>query len=385
MNFKRLLLCLAVLLLHQASYAQQKSSVVHRAGVSVRPAWNQQLWDFYRGDNPSGQPVRTNSSVHLQYSFMFPEGTILGDMYPSAYQGIGLAPYSFFNYESIGFPVALYVFQGGSLLRFGNRLSLDYEWNFGASFGWKTNSVTGTSVNAFIDAGLMLTWRPVRQWSFSAGADVFHFSNGSVKQPNAGLNCLGTRISATRVFGADRIPENRRPFLRNWEQRSFVGNLDLDVVLFGAPKQVCMGDGNNTYVFQGTYAVAGFSLNPMYQASRLVRLGVSYDFQYDGAANLWDYIYRVEDGVAYASDPPRGTQVSAGLSLRTEFVMPVFSINIGAGYKVMTGSEDQKGAYMLIALKTWLTDNLFLHTGYMFRGLYSPEHLMLGLGWSFGR
>ena len=123
-----------------------------------------------------------------------------------------------------------------------------------------------------------------------------------------------------------------------------------------------MGDGNNTYVFQGTYAVAGFSLNPMYQASRLVRLGVSYDFQYDGAANLWDYIYRVEDGVAYASDPPRGTQVSAGLSLRTEFVMPVFSINIGAGYKVMTGSEDQKGAYMLIALKTWLTDNLFLST-----------------------
>ena len=385
MNIKRLLLCIAVLLLHQASYAQQKSSVVHRAGVSVRPAWNQQLWNFYRGDNPSGQPIPMNSSVHLQYSFMFPEGTVLGDMYPSAYQGVGVAPYTFFNHEAVGSPLTLYVFQGGSLLRFGNRLSLDYEWNFGASFGWKTNSVTGTYVNAFIDAGLMLTWRPVRQWAFSAGADVFHFSNGSVRQPNAGLNCLGTRISATRVFGVDRMSENRLPSRRNGERRRFVENMDLDVVLFGAPKQVCMSDGNKTYVYHGTYAVAGFSLNPMYQANRILRLGVSYDFQYDGAVNRWNYIYRVEEGVAYTSDPPRSTQVSAGLSLRAEFVMPVFSINIGAGYKVMVGSEDQKGAYMLIALKAWMTDNLFLHTGYMFRGLYSPEHLMLGLGWSFGR
>ena len=385
MNIKRLLLCIAVLLLYQTSDARQKSSVVHRAGVSVRPAWNQQLWEFYRGDNPSGQPIRMNSSVHLQYSFMFPEGSTLGDMYPSAYQGVGVAPYTFFSHEAVGSPLTLYVFQGGSLARFGNRLSLDYEWNFGASFGWKTNYWTSTSVNAFIDAGLMLTWKPVPQWSFSVGADVFHFSNGSVRIPNAGLNCLGTRVSATRVFGVDRLPPDRRPVRRDEDERKFMKNLDLDVVIFGTAKQVLVSRDNKWLYLDGTYAVAGFNLNPMYQFNRLFRAGISYDFQYDGSANHGNYILEVRDGVAYAGKPPRSTQVSAGFSVRAEFVMPIFSLNIGAGYKVMYKVDEQGGHYLLIALKTWLTDNLFLHTGYMFRGLYSPEHLMLGLGWSFGR
>ena len=72
------------------------------------------LWDFYKGDNPSGEPIPMNSSLHVQYSFMFPKGSRLGETYPTSYQGIGLAPYTFFNHGSVGFPVALYVFQGGS-------------------------------------------------------------------------------------------------------------------------------------------------------------------------------------------------------------------------------------------------------------------------------
>ena len=366
MTGKRLLSCIAALLSCLSIYARQESSFVHRVGVSVRPAWNQMLWDFYQGDNPSGRPIPKNTSVHFQYSFMFPKGSDLGDMFPTAYQGIGLAPYTFHNRTAVGTPVALYVFQGGSLARLGRHFSLDYEWNFGATFGWKKSSVVGTSVNAFIDAALMLTWCPVPQFSVTAGVDAFHFSNGSVKLPNNGLNCLGVRVGATRTFGVERLPEAGRKNSRQPEDaHPFIEDLDIDLVLFGAPKQVW-----EYYSENRTFAVAGFNLNPMYQVNHVFRVGASFDLQYDGSVS--------------ADHPSFGENVSAGLSFRTEFVMPIFSLNIGAGYDIKQKGNNQR-MYMLVALKTWMTDSLFLHTGYMFRGIYYPEHLMLGVGWSFGR
>lgn len=375
-----------VLLLHIGLYAQQKPSVIHRAGVSIRPAWNQQMWQYFKGANPSGEPLTMNASLHLQYSFMFPEGSRLGDMYPTAYQGLGIAPYTFFSRESVGYPVAVYVFQGGRLARLGNRLSLDYEWNFGASFGWRSGSVSSTCVNAFIDAGLMMTWCPVPEWSVSAGADLFHFSNGSVRLPNTGLNCLGMRLGVVRIFGSEHIQDQGRPVRRADDGKyGFIDRMAVDVNVYGTAKQIYISRDNSKYDLDGTFAVVGMHLNPMYQACRLVRAGVSLDLEYDASANRRSYVYQISDGVAYSEDPQPGTQFSAGFSLRTEFLMPIFSVNLGVGYNVMARNDDQRGGYFLIALKTWFTDNLYLHTGYKCRGLYRPEHLMLGLGWSFGR
>ena len=42
---------------------------------------------------------------------------------------------TFFNSAEVGTPVALYVFQHARIAALTERLSLDYEWNFGLSFG----------------------------------------------------------------------------------------------------------------------------------------------------------------------------------------------------------------------------------------------------------
>lgn len=45
--------------------------------------------------------------------------------------------------------------------------------------------------------------------------------------------------------------------------------------------------------------------------------------------------------------------------------------------------KDTKGFYQILALKTFLTRNLFLHTGYQLSKFKDPNNLMLGLGWRF--
>lgn len=74
---------------------------------------------------------------HVKYGFKFSPDSKLGRLYPHAIQGIGIGYNTFFNTEEIGNPIAVYVFQTSRIASVTPRLSFDYEWNFGASFGWK--------------------------------------------------------------------------------------------------------------------------------------------------------------------------------------------------------------------------------------------------------
>lgn len=64
--------------------------------------------------------------------------------------------------------------------------------------------------------------------------------------------------------------------------------------------------------------------------------------------------------------------------------MPFFAVNIGLGYNVWQKGEDTKGWYQVLALKTSITRQLFLHVGYQLSRFKDPSNLMLGLGWRFG-
>ena len=215
------LLCAAVLTLSASStYASESvvpspvdsTTFQHSLSLDVRSGFVTQHHDLFRGMNATGTPINASASAHIQYAFRFPSASRLGRIMPSAYQGVGVAPYTFFNHEVMGTPVAFYVFQGAEVARFSESLSLDYEWNFGASAGWHRNLVVGTKVNAYINLGLMLKWQPglcasafcrsLGGWTFAAGLDMTHFSNGDTTLPNVGTNIIGARISASRAFGA---------------------------------------------------------------------------------------------------------------------------------------------------------------------------------------
>ena len=384
-------------------HSADSTKVSHRVGINVRPAYILPTHKFFRGENELGKRLAAGGSAHLQYSFSFPESSKPGRLYPTSYQGIGVALNTFLDKSEIGTPAAVYVFQGASLAQITPKLSFNYEWNFGVSFGWNPydpygdlnpehpntyNLVVGSKVNAYINVGFMMDWKPSATWSVSAGVDLTHFSNGNTSYPNAGVNTAGVRLGATRHFGpsqAKPIPTRRLNEYADTDNGNLSRRLTYDITLYGALRAKGLIWNDSAYISEGHFGIAGLTFNPLYRVNKFFRAGLSLDIQYDESANLAEYVAGVgDDGNIKFFRPPFAEQFGIGLSARAEFVMPIFSVNIGFGRNIIYKGEDLKGFYQTLALKTELYKGLYLNIGYKLHDFHDPNNLMLGFGWRFG-
>ena len=81
---------------------------------------------------------------------------------------------------------------------------------------------------------------------------------------------------------------------------------------------------------------------------------------------------------------PFNHRIMAGASVRAELQMPIFAVNIGIGHSVYApGGPDMRGWYQTFTLKTFLTDWLYISTGYRLKRFHNPGNLMLGMGYRF--
>ena len=377
-------------LLPLAAQENGGDELTHRVGIEMKGAWIAPSHGFFRGENGAGKRLDKSGSLHLKYSFQFPGSSRYGAMFPTAYQGIGLAWNTFFDKAELGAPAALYVFQGARIASLGERLSLDGEWNFGASFGWRPydeqhnsfNRVVGSRVNAYIDAALLLSWRPLPGLTLNAGVDITHFSNGNTTLPNSGVNTIGARIGA--VYNVARTP--MKSIRKAAVQESF-RQFTLETIFYGALRAKGFEYEGSGYLLDGRFAVAGINIAPMYRFTRCFQAGVSLDVQYDESANLSGHLAgMVSEGTGMSPRfyrPPLSEQVAAGLSLRAELVMPIFTIGVGLGRNVLYKGE--LGVfYQMATLKTDVGGNAFLQIGYRLDNFHDPSNLMIGLGWRFG-
>ena len=362
--------------------------LTHGVGIDFRPVYLIPTNEFFAGENAAWQPLRKSVSAHLKYSFRFHPDSRYGKLYPHTYQGIGVSYHSFFDKAEIGTPVAVYAFQGARIARLSSRLSLDYEWNFGASFGWKKyhpgtnayNYVVGSKINAYINLGFLLNWQLAAGWQLTAGIDLSHFSNGNTQHPNAGVNTVGGRIGLVHTFGANAgtVMSGRRTTQR------IKPHISYDIVLYGASKRKGVIKPDEAYLAPGSFGVLGFNFNPMYNFHQYFRAGASLDVQYDESANIKEYEADYNDQAEHRFyRPPFKEQLAVGLSVRGELVMPIFTINVGIGYNVYHKCTDTQGMYQILALKTSVTRNLFLHVGYQLSKFKDPNNLMLGIGYRF--
>ena len=265
--------------------------------------------------------------------------------------------------------MAVYLFQGARIARLAPRLTFDYEWNFGLSFGWKpydsdtnpSNIMMGSKVNAYLNVDFLFKWRIMREVDLTAGISLTHFSNGNTKYPNAGLNTVGGRAGLSYNFGR-RTPETEpRAFIP-----AFQRHVSYDLVLFGSWRRKGIEVGEKQYAAPDAYTVVG---------------GV-----YDGSANVIP-TDPISDGSSIAQietvDPGFDRQIALGVSARGEFVMPYFNIGIGLGVNVLHKGGDLRSFYQILALKVAVTHSSFIHIGYSLRDFHMPNFLMLGVGYRF--
>lgn len=377
----RRLVCIVALMISGLAMANS-TAFEHRISLDVRPGAPTRHHDFLRGVNATGKPFRAVSSAHIQYSFRFPSASRLGQIFPSAYQGVGIASYAFNGHREIGTPVVFYIFQGAEIARLSETLTLDYEWNFGVSTGWRNdNLVVGTKVNAYLNTALLLSWHPRPEWTLSTGFDFTHFSNGDTTLPNVGVNTLGARLSAVRRFGG----AGRKAGGDGGWGVGFMDRVSLDVALCGAWNAETVTINDKEYRLDGKFGVLALHVNPLYSITRNILVGPAIDIQYNEGVNLAGHvagINPVTDEIRFHR-PPLAEQLAAGLSLRLEIKMPIFSVNIGIGHNLIYKGAELGGIYNLAILKTFISENLFLHTGLKINYTDSSNNLLLGVGWRF--
>ncbi len=392
---KRILLLLANLLwigfiAAQDSIMVRRNHLLHRFSVEARPEYIFPTNNFLRGDNRKGQALNFAMSGHATYSFQFPENSLMGRVYGNCYQGVGLGYYSFFDKEEMGNPLAFYLFQGSTLARFGDRASLDFEWNFGISSGWKTynhetnpfNGGVGSRMNAYLNLDLNIKWNLTHRLDMITGVTVSHFSNGNTKYPNAGINTGGARIGFAYYLNR---PDTRELTFENYQPLpEFKKYISYDLMFFGAWRRRGVFIDGKEIAPKSAYPVCGFTFAPMYNICNRFRAGLSLDGFYDGSGNVYTESYAIawgdEDPGYTFYDPKLKEQLSLGLSVRAEYVMPFFSINLGIGNNFLYAKGDMKGFYQMLTLKIAVTRFAYLNVGYSLHDFQTPNSLMLGIG-----
>ena len=378
--------------LDQEAFANNNTSgrrFMHRLGAEVRPEYIVPTNPLLRGENRAGLPIDLALSGHLRYAFQFRPGSTPDRIYGGAYQGLGVAYYDFQRPDELGNPVALYLFQGARIARLAPRLTFDYEWNFGLSFGWQpydldtnpNNKMMGSKINAYLNVDLLLRWRILREVDLTAGVALTHFSNGNTKYPNAGLNSLGGRIGLSCNFG--RLSPETPPRALG---PAFPRHVSYDLVLFGSWRRKGIEVGDKQDAAPDAYTVVGFNFAPMYNFGHKFRAGVSLDGVYDGSANVIAASSIEQLGSTAELEtvnPGFDRQIALGLSARGEFVMPYFNIGIGLGVNVLHKGGDLRSFYQMLTLKVAVTHSSFVHIGYSLRDFHMPNFLMLGVGYRF--
>ncbi|MCH4154779.1 MAG: acyloxyacyl hydrolase [Muribaculaceae bacterium] len=373
------------------------TSIQHKLGFELRTAYVLPTNNFLTGDYEGGKAIRESYSAHARYAFQFSPESQRGKIFGEPYQGIGAAFYTFNQTEHLGSPFALYAFQGSSLKRLSATASLNYEWNFGVSAGWKPynadsnsqNHSIGSKIDAYIDANIYVRWRLSKEIDLLTGIGFTHFSNGNTELPNAGLNLLGARIGIVYNLNSSHEMAKKQALIL-----PFPKHFSCDVMWFGSWKRkgINVGDGQ-MMAASDAYAVTGFNINPMWNFDYRLRIGASVDGYYDASANLVmdDYIVPLGGNNKLSEEelnnniitPPVRKQCALGLSARAEYVMPYFSINFGLGRNLIA-SGDLKSWYQILALKIGITRNTFLHVGYSLLDFHTPNFLMLGIGFRIG-
>lgn len=398
-NLKSSLCIIVLLFIAVNSFADNKDStstkITHLIGTDLRPGYVLPTHEFFKGSNHKGERINSTLSGHLKYGFKFSNNTYLGKKYPHAIQGIGIAYNTFFNSSELGNPINVYLFQTSRIASITPNLSFDYEWNFGAAFGWKKydeeknpfNTVVGSNTNAYINLGFLLNWQITPNTYLRGGVGVTHYSNGNTEYPNSGVNTMGASIGIAHFFGNKE--ENSLSYKPS-RHKPFHPYINYDLIAYGATrKKGVFPEEHHPMLVPGSFGIVGINFNPLYNFSKYFRAGASLDLQYDESANIGKHIANTyipsEPEKLKFYRPPFREQFSAGISLRAEIVMPIFAINLGIGKNLLCKGDDTNSFYQVIVLKTSITDKLFLHTGYQLYRFKDPNNLMMGLGYRFNR
>lgn len=358
--------------------------------VDAKGGWVFPTNDFVSGENK----IPYYSSFSLKYGFGSKGDTWQDKAYGMPYYGLGFYSGNFLRKKDLGLPFALYLFQGATIRRFNPRWSLNYEWNLGMSFNWKSydpfdnpnNVALGSSVNVYVAGSMYMKWRMNDAFDLNMGLSLTHFSNGAYRLPNKGLNLVApylelvyniNRPQLSTLLSSDLMP----PEMEKHIVHDLLFNITSRQIRFDTT-----GTGLPSRYIDRQFKVFGLGYAPMIVNSYKYRWGPSMEVVYDesSGARAWrekhpvDGLYydRVELGDVW-------DRFSIGLSMKGEVTMPHISIFANFGYNLLHGNKYDYRFYQIMGVKGYLKDNLFGTFGIRASRFSKAQYLYWSLGYSF--
>jgi len=280
------------------------------------------------------------------------------------------------GFEPIGSAIAVYPFINFPLVK-DNMQSLNFR--LGVGIGYLTNyfdridNYTNFAIGSHLNVAgrLYVEYRRKlnRLTSIAAGFGLTHFSNGSIKNPNYGLNILTGTLSIA-IFLQNPNSNNYKMVLPELYPFEFDGRkyLDADFSFALARKNMTQLYGQNFIVFGG-YA------NLLKRVSYKSAFGVGLDLVYDGSDK-----YILEWNGTPAEN---GWQLlKPGVNVAYELLISRVSFLINFGV-YLSGAENSEGdMYQRFSLRYRFSKNYFAQL-VLGSNFGKAEYVGLGLGYRF--
>jgi hypothetical protein len=215
------------------------------------------------------------NGVTLRMTWQTESPYLYSSIYNNPVYGIGYYSSTFHN-DKIGRPNALYGFARIPWYR-GKKWNFSYELGFGLSYNFNPyndsvnteNLMIGSYRNAFIHLNANAEYQFTDRFQMGVGIGFKHFSNGSLQQPNAGINLIPGSLYAVYTF------DKRKPDYSKTEVAPFQQNHHFQVVVAPGSKSYEYNDKN--------YLVGTMSFQYLYQVGYKARWGAGLDVFYKGS------------------------------------------------------------------------------------------------------
>jgi hypothetical protein len=204
--------------------------------------------------------------------------SVYSKIYRKPKLGLGISLVNFHN-EEIGKPITIFGFTEIPITRPDARWYFSYGVGAGLGIGFHHydkegnpgNIAVGSSVNAYLEANFHAGYWLSQDVLLTAVTGYRHYSNGSTKQPNAGINIIPVQLSLKYQTRKFRYDSQTTPLPRY--QKNFAYSIYNSVGM----KQLQI---NGPMVFKN---LTGFNVG--YQFSYKYRAALGFDINYTSGGN----------------------------------------------------------------------------------------------------
>lgn len=233
------------------------------------------------------------------------------------------------------------------------------------------NIAIGSNINAAINMLLQVRKRLGSRFVFSFSVGLTHFSNGSMKSPNYGINIpsisggLAFRLAKENPYFKQKLLPELSPFYFDGKK-----SVDLDVSLAFGYKDMLAEYGGRYFVFAA-------NANLMKPISFKTKYGAALDFSYDGTD---EQLILMENGTGYLTNDAQLIQIGMGGVF--ELNMSRVSLIGTLGIYIYTKYKGDGNIYEKLALKYQFDQHWFssitlkAHAG-------RADYISLGVGYKF--